>query len=137
MINFLSQLLKHHKNRHLVVIMDQAPPHTSKKTRSFIKEHKRLQAFYLPAYLPDLNADEQVWNHLKRCELKGHQAKTKSQLNDFTNNKLHEMSKNPDLLRGIYFRCYIANFLNWLICLNRNTRPAPEDIESFNERLYY
>lgn len=112
MIDFLSQLLKHHKNRHLVIIMDQAPPHTSKKTRSFIKEHKRLHVFYLPAYSPDFNADEQVWNHLKHCELKSHQAKTKLQLNELAHNKLREMSKNPDLLHGIYFRCYIANFLN-------------------------
>lgn len=29
-IDFLSQLLKHHKNRHLAVVMGQAPPHTSK-----------------------------------------------------------------------------------------------------------
>src|SRR5579862_1833659 len=31
-IEFLGQMLKHHQNRHLVVVMDQAPPHTSHKT---------------------------------------------------------------------------------------------------------
>ena len=30
-IDFLSQMLQHHKRRHLVVVMDQAPPHVSKK----------------------------------------------------------------------------------------------------------
>lgn len=111
-VDFLAQLLKHHKNRHLAVVMDQAPPHTSKKTQSFINRQKRLHVFYLPAYSPDFNADEQVWNHLKHCELKGHQARTKSQLNDLAENKLNEMSKNPDLLNGIFFRCYIANLMN-------------------------
>ena len=28
-IEFLDQMLKHHPRRHLVVVMDQAPPHTS------------------------------------------------------------------------------------------------------------
>ena len=74
-IDFLAQLLKHHKNRHLAVVMDQAPPHTSKKTQSFINVQKRLHVFYLPAYSPGFNADEQVWNHLKHWELKGHQAR--------------------------------------------------------------
>ena len=60
-IDFLAQLLKYHKNRHLAVVMDQAPPHTSKKTQSFINAQKRLHVFYLPAYSPDFNADEQVW----------------------------------------------------------------------------
>ena len=33
-IDFLAQLLIHHKYRHLVVVMDQAPPHTSRSTLS-------------------------------------------------------------------------------------------------------
>jgi transposase len=112
MIDFLTQLLKHHKNRHLVVVMDQATPHTSKKTCSFIDQQKRLHVFYLPPYSPDWNPDEQVWNYLKHEELKSHQAKTKDQLNDIANRKLDLMSKNPDLLHGIFFRCHIANLLN-------------------------
>jgi transposase len=31
-IEFLAQMLNHHKTRHLVVVMDQAPPHVSKAT---------------------------------------------------------------------------------------------------------
>src|SRR5579859_2650444 len=31
-IDFLRQMLRHHSRRHLVVVMDQAPPHVSKKT---------------------------------------------------------------------------------------------------------
>jgi len=112
MIDFLVQLLKHHKNRHLVVVMDRATPHTSKETKTFIYKQKRLHVFYLPPYSPDFNPDEQVWNYLKHEELKSHQARTKEQLNALANSKLDSMSKNPDLLQGIFFRCYIANFLN-------------------------
>lgn len=112
MIDFLAQLLQHHKNRHLVVVMDQATPHTSKKTKTFIEKQKRLQAFYLPPYSPDFNPDEQVWNYLKHEELKSHQAKTKDELNVLADKKLNSMSKNPDLLHGIFFRCHIAKLLN-------------------------
>ena len=46
-ICFLKQMLLHHRKRHLVVVMDQAPPHTSKKTKSFIESQKRPRHFPL------------------------------------------------------------------------------------------
>ena len=110
-IEFLHQMLLHHPRRHLVVVMDQATPHTSKLTRTFIEGQKRLHVFYLPPYSPHWNPDEKVWNHLKCQELKSHQAKTKEELKELTQNKLQAMSSNPTLLRGIYFRCCVADFL--------------------------
>ena len=107
-IDFLGQMLKHHKKRHLVVVMDQAPPHTSHKTMEYIENQARLHVFHLPKYSPDWNPDEKVWNHLKHQELKGHQAKTKAELKEMTQNKLKTMSSNPSLLRGIFFRCCVA-----------------------------
>ena len=107
-IAFLGQMLKYHKKRHLVVVMDQAPPHTSKKTMGYIGSQARLHVFHLPKYSPDWNPDEKVWNHLKHQELKGHQAKTKAELKEMTQNKLANMSRNPSLLRGIFFRCCVA-----------------------------
>ena len=76
-IGFLGQMLQHHKRRHLVVVMDQAPPHVSKRTKQYIDSQRRLHVFHLPKYSPDWNPDEKVWNHLKHQELKGHQARTK------------------------------------------------------------
>jgi transposase len=108
-IDFLSQMLKHHRRRHLVVVMDQAPPHVSKKTNAFIDSQRRLHVFHLPKYSPDWNPDEKVWNHLKHQELKGHQARTKAELSTLTNNKLENLSRDPELLRGIFFRCCIAD----------------------------
>jgi transposase len=79
-IEFLSQMLRHHRRRHLVVVMDRATPHTSQTTQRFIDSQSRLHVFYLPPYSPDWNPDEKVWNHLKTQELKSHQAKTKEEL---------------------------------------------------------
>ena len=107
-IEFLRQLLQHHPRRQLVVVMDQAPPHTSKKTRGWISQQPRLHTFYLPKYSPDWNPDEKVWNHLKNQELASHQAKTRDELKQLTRRKLQSMAKRPQLLRGLFFRCCIA-----------------------------
>lgn len=108
-IEFLRQMLRHHKRRHLVVVMDQARPHTSKKTQAFIDDQKRLHVFHLPPYSPDWNPDEKVWNHLKHEELKSHQAKTKDELKALSRRKLKAMSKKPALMRGIFSRCCVAD----------------------------
>jgi len=112
-IDFLAQMLEHHRRRHLVVVMDQAPPHVSKATLAFIESQCRLHVFHLPKYSPDWNPDEKVWNHLKHQELKGHQAKTKDELSQLTHQKLTSMSHDPELLRGIFFRCCAAELLNF------------------------
>ena len=106
---FLQQMLKHHPTRHLVVVMDQAPPHTSKKTTHYIERQERLHVFHLPKYSPDWNPDEKVWNHLKHHELASHQAKTKVELVNLTRRRLHSMARRPKLLRGLFFRCCVAD----------------------------
>lgn len=111
-IDFLKQLLRHHRQRHIVVVMDQAPPHTSHLTTSFIESQPRLHVFTLPAYSPDWNPDEKVWNHLKHQELKGHQARTKDELKTLAESKLSKMANEPRLLRGIFFRCCVADLLS-------------------------
>ncbi len=92
-IDFLKQMLTHHNRRHLVVVMDQAPPHTSKKTQAYITSQNRLHVFHLPKYSPDWNPDEKVWNHLKHQELTRHQAKTTQELKRLTRRKLQSMAK--------------------------------------------
>lgn len=110
-MQFLGQMLKHHPRRHLVVVMDQAPPHVSHRTKAYIAGQQRLHVHYLPKYSPDWNPDEKVWNHLKHHELKGHQAKTKEELHTLTQTKLETMSRNPALLKGLFFRCCVADFV--------------------------
>ena len=109
-IDFLRQMLKYHTKRHLVVVMDQAPPHVSKKTKAYTSSQPRLHVFHLPSYSPDWNPDEKVWNHLKHHELKSHHAKTKDELKTLTHRKLKSMANNRSLLRGLYFRCCVADF---------------------------
>jgi transposase len=111
-IHFLRHLLLEHHRRHIVVVMDQASPHTSAKTMEFIDSQKRLHVFYLPPYSPKFNPDEYVWNHLKHQELKWHQAKNKDELMNLAGEKLKAMAKDKELIKGIWFRCCIAELMN-------------------------
>jgi len=108
-IHFLAQMLTHHRDRHLVVLMDNAPPHVSKKTVTFIESQRRLHVFNFPSYSPDWNPDEKVWNHLKHHELKSHKAKTQAELKELTERKLNGMADNPHLIRGLFYRCCVAD----------------------------
>ena len=111
-IEFLDQMRRHHHRRHLVVVMDQAPPHTSKMTREWVDIQSRLHVFYLPKYSPDWNPDEKVWNHLKHQELASHQAKSKRELKQLARRKLQSMANRPALMRGLFFRCCVAELFN-------------------------
>ena len=64
-IQFLKKLRKD-AARPIIVIADNARYHHSKETQKFIEAqaHGILMAF-VPAYSPELNPDEQVWNHAK------------------------------------------------------------------------
>lgn len=108
-ILFLKQMLDHHPRRHLVVVMDQAKPHTANDVKTFIEAQKRLHVFYLPSRSPNLNPDEKVWRHLKHEELKSHGALTVRALQTLTNKKLKKMARNPDLVRGIFHQCEEAS----------------------------
>ena len=73
-------------------------------TQEFINAQRRLHVFWLPKYSPDWNPDEKAWNHLKHQELKAHQAKTSAELTTLAEQTLTDMSRNPQLLQGIFFR---------------------------------
>jgi transposase len=105
-IDFLKALLVYHRRRHLVVVMDNASPHCSKKTVDFINSQKRLHVFWLPQRSPEFNPDEKVWNHLKNHELKSHTARDKEELMKLTEAKLDALSKNKAKVRGIFLWGY-------------------------------
>ena len=68
-IGFLKQL-RGDAGRPIMVVVDNARYHHSKETQAFIhaqsgSEKGEILMAFLPAYSPELNPDEQVWNHLK------------------------------------------------------------------------
>lgn len=71
-IDFLQVLLDAVDGKALIV-WDGASVHRSKRLKEFLVEDpqaKRLQLAIQPAYSPQLNADEQVWQRVKNVALK-------------------------------------------------------------------
>lgn len=104
-ICFLTEMMKHHPRRHLCVVLDQAPCHTSKRVQEFAKAQKNLDIFYLPPRSPEFNPDEKVWKHLKHHELKSHKARTTAELLKLTKKKMKSMAKDTKKMLGIFKLC--------------------------------
>lgn len=68
---FLKHLLRHIDGK-LLVIWDRSRIHRSQAVKILLSsaEGSRIHLEQLPAYAPELNPDEGVWNYLKRVELK-------------------------------------------------------------------
>ena len=70
-VNFLRHLLRHIPGK-LLVLWDRASIHRSKVVKDFLAKGaaSRIHLEQLPAYAPELDPDEGIWNYLKRVELK-------------------------------------------------------------------
>lgn len=70
-VRFL-QVLTREIAGNLLVIWDGAPIHRSQVVKEYLRKGgaKRIHLEQLPAYAPELNPQEGVWNLLKRVELK-------------------------------------------------------------------
>lgn len=79
-IAFLRQLLEG-RTSPLILIVDRASFHRSKKVRDFVHSHrKQIRIYFLPSYSPEMNPDEQVWNIVKSKNIGRKSIKTKSEL---------------------------------------------------------
>jgi transposase len=70
-VRFLRHLLRHIPGK-LLVIWDRAPIHRAQVVKDFLAQGgaARLHLEQLPAYAPELNPDEGIWQYLKRVELR-------------------------------------------------------------------
>lgn len=70
-VRFLQHLLQHLPGQ-LLVLWDGSPIHRAQVVKDFLAAGAaaRLHLECLPAYAPDLNADEGIWRYLKRVELR-------------------------------------------------------------------
>jgi len=101
-IEFLKRLVAG-TDRPVVLVVDGHSAHKALKTRAFVKSLKgRLRLHLLPAYSPDLNPGELVWNNLKRQGTGNRVVTGPDQLKALALSHLRSMQKRPGLIRSFY-----------------------------------
>ena len=80
--SFLAEVLSKTR-KHIILIQDGAPYHTSKAMRQFFaKKANRITVFELPSYSPDYNPIEKLWKKIKEKEIHLHYFPTFDSLKD-------------------------------------------------------
>jgi transposase len=67
---FLRQLLEHHSERRVVLVIDNASYHRTRQVLDLLEDHAdHAMVVWLPRYSPELNLIEGLWGYLKRSAL--------------------------------------------------------------------
>jgi len=61
----LQQIKAKHRNRKIIIILDNASIHTCKKVKQWLNKNKNICLMHLPTYSPEYNPIEQVWKWIK------------------------------------------------------------------------
>ena len=97
-VRFLRLLLRHLPGP-IILIWDGGSVHRGPIVRQFLAWHARLHVEQLPAYAPELNPDELVWNYLKRHLANGSPDHVDDLLDDLTH-LTRNLRRSPARLRA-------------------------------------
>jgi transposase len=108
-IAFLRDLLRQ-IHGHLFVLLDNGAIHRGEPVQELLARTRRLHLVPFPAYAPELNPDEGVWNHLKNRLANG-RPDTQTGLMEFLSDEICRLTASPDLLRGCIQHSELPSFL--------------------------
>ena len=101
-ISFLKRLI-HNWSHTVFLIIDGHPVHRSAAVSKFVASTEgRLQLFPLPPYAPDVNPDEQVWNHLKNHGVGKQSIAGPDHLKQMIISRLRRIQKLPSLVCSFF-----------------------------------
>lgn len=108
-IDFLKKL-RQDAGKPILVVVDNARYHHSKETQRFLAEQQgEITLAFLPAYSPELNPDEQVWNHTK-SRLGRRSILNKDEMKRNLLSVLRSLQKTPALIKS-FFRMPDTNYI--------------------------
>ena len=94
-----------------MVLWDGGSIHRGPALAALLARHPRLHVERLPAYAPELNRDEQVWNHFKAELANGCPLTVDDRLEDLTRVAQHTR-RSSRLLRGFIHEADLPPFLS-------------------------
>ncbi len=106
---FLAEVSQRHPGRHVLMFMDRAGWHTSKK----LKLPYNVTIDFLAARSPQCNPQEPVWKVLRRDFLGNRHFNSLAEVSEATAAGLHALENNQALLQGLCgFDWIITSLLN-------------------------
>lgn len=106
---FLRHLL-HQIHGHLIVLLDNGKIHRADPVQELLARTRRLHLVPFPAYAPELNPDEGVWNHLKSALSNG-RPDTQAELMDVLADEICSLGASQRLLLGCIQQSELPPFL--------------------------
>jgi len=106
---FLRHLLRQVPG-HLIVLLDNGKIHRGDPVQELLSRTRRLHLVAFPAYAPELNPDEGVWNHLDRVLANG-RPDSQSALMDLLADEICRLSASQRHLRGCINQSELPSFL--------------------------
>jgi len=101
MIWFLLQMHRHFR-RKIILVWDRSSVHRS-AAKFFEQQHADWFQFeWLPAYAPDLNPTEQIWNHAKYSDLANFLPNDLTHLGQEVQQSFRDQRESPNLLRSFF-----------------------------------
>lgn len=106
---FLRHLLRQVRG-HLIVLLDNGKIHRGDPVQELLSRTRRLHLVAFPAYAPELNPDEGVWNHLDQVLANG-RPDSQSALMDVLAEEIRHLSASQRHLRGCIKQSDLPPFL--------------------------
>jgi transposase len=102
---FLRQLLEAKRDRLVVLVLDNASYHRTRKTLDLLAEHEgHVFVVWLPKYSPQLNAIEGLWGYLKRSALNNYFFGTIDKLEKAIIRALDEINRHPETALSLAYK---------------------------------
>ena len=101
-IAFMRLITRAKANRKVLVLTDNLKVHHGKNVKEWLSWHKdKIEIFFIPAYSPELNADEYLNHVLKQNIHSGILPRTKDDIKK-THNFMQNMKKHPEKVKGLF-----------------------------------
>jgi transposase len=105
---FLRHLLQQ-IHGHVIALLDNGQIHRGEPVQELLAQTRRLHLVPFPAYAPELNPDEGVWNQWK-SRLANGRPDTKADLMDVLSEEICRLAKSQQLLRGCIQQSELSPF---------------------------
>jgi transposase len=111
-IGFLRRLIRS-TDRPIYLILDRHPVHRAGSVRQWLNQRvERIRFFYLPAYSPELNPDEELNNDVKSNALGRRRPRSREELTSTVRSYLWRRQRQPEIVRNYFHEenvLYAAN----------------------------